>query len=336
MSNLAKSLANTKLSPSNLNSNSTLAEEEQHFRDDLSASSVSSAGTVRPIVAQKLFSSAPSSSNSWNGCFTDELYLETDLPHGKSAKFHVYTAGHVTSDSILVVCHHGAGSSGLSFAMFARELRRLLPKVSVMSIEARAHGSVVRDSSGALDVDFTISELSQDLLKMITLTADHFKLKDLPQLVFVGHSLGGAVVTDLAGSDLLKHKLLGSTVIDVVEGSALEALKVMQTYLRKRPDSFSSVENAIDWHVRTRTLRNPDSAALSVPSLLEEASGKWIWRTNLATTEVYWEGWFTGMSKKFLASKGAKMLLLAGTDRLDKELMIGQMQGIQLCPRKEK
>jgi protein phosphatase methylesterase 1 len=34
------------------------------------------------------------------------------------------------------------------------------------------------------------------------------------------------------------------------------------------------------------------------------------------------------MSSKFLSGKGAKLLLLAGTDRLDKELMIGQMQGM--------
>lgn len=33
------------------------------------------------------------------------------------------------------------------------------------------------------------------------------------------------------------------------------------------------------------------------------------------------------MSAKFLTGRGAKMLILAGTDRLDKELMIGQMQG---------
>ena len=33
------------------------------------------------------------------------------------------------------------------------------------------------------------------------------------------------------------------------------------------------------------------------------------------------------MSQKFLQGKGAKMLSLAGTDRLDRELMIGQMQG---------
>lgn len=56
----------------------------------------------------------------------------------------------------------------------------------------------------------------------------------------------------------------------------------------------------------------------------------WIWRTNLSATEHYWENWFTGLSKKFLEAKGGKLLILAGTDRLDKELMIGQMQGE--CP----
>ena len=33
------------------------------------------------------------------------------------------------------------------------------------------------------------------------------------------------------------------------------------------------------------------------------------------------------MSARFLGGRGAKLLVLAGADRLDKELMIGQMQG---------
>lgn len=38
-------------------------------------------------------------------------------------------------------------------------------------------------------------------------------------------------------------------------------------------------------------------------------------------------GWFKGLSSGFLACRTARLLVLAGTDRLDKELMIGQMQG---------
>lgn len=42
--------------------------------------------------------------------------------------------------------------------------------------------------------------------------------------------------------------------------------------------------------------------------------------------------WFKGLSGKFLGSRAGKLLLLAGTDRLDKPLMIGQMQGIPPLP----
>ena len=43
--------------------------------------------------------------------------------------------------------------------------------------------------------------------------------------------------------------------------------------------------------------------------------------------EEHWRGWFEGISTQFLAAPGAKLLLLAGVDRLDKELTIAQMQG---------
>jgi protein phosphatase methylesterase 1 len=39
------------------------------------------------------------------------------------------------------------------------------------------------------------------------------------------------------------------------------------------------------------------------------------------------KAWFSALSSKFLAVRTARLLVLAGTDRLDKELMIGQMQG---------
>ena len=38
-------------------------------------------------------------------------------------------------------------------------------------------------------------------------------------------------------------------------------------------------------------------------------------------------GWFRGLSSSFLTIRTARLLVLAGTERLDKELMIGQMQG---------
>lgn len=68
-----------------------------------------------------------------------------------------------------------------------------------------------------------------------------------------------------------------------------------------------------------------------MPALLQETHDgspkPWRWRTDLGATQPFWEGWFVGLSRKFLSASGGKLLILAGTDRLDKELMIGQMQG---------
>ena len=77
------------------------------------------------------------------------------------------------------------------------------------------------------------------------------------------------------------------------------------------------------------------------------SSGPVTWRTPLRNTAPYWEGetssnvslrtiltdagsmtgWFKGLSSSFLSVRTARLLVLAGTERLDKELMIGQMQG---------
>ena len=68
------------------------------------------------------------------------------------------------------------------------------------------------------------------------------------------------------------------------------------------------------------------------PSELAPASDnsrndKYVWRVDLSRTECHWRGWFDGLSKEFLSPPVPKLLILAGVDRLDKDLTIGQMQG---------
>jgi protein phosphatase methylesterase 1 len=169
---------------------------------------------------------------------------------------------------------------------------------------------------------------------VIEKTTEAMSWRTIPPLILIGHSLGGAVVTNVAHGGKLGDSVLGYCVLDVVEGSAIDALQSMQTYLSTRPVGFATLQAGIEWHVRSRTIRNSISARTSVPALLiydYEKGNKtrpWIWRTDLAATQPFWEGWFVGLSKKFLEAKGGKLLLLAGTDRLDKELIIGQMQGL--------
>ena len=307
---------------------------------DSSSSSADSAASVNTIRPSSREHSAQE--HHWTNYFAQELWLEqeTDTQH---ARYHVYiTPPTDPKKGPLFICHHGAGASGLSFAVLAQQIRRRVPEAGILSLEARAHGSVVTSTSTSTFPsapsqplkeeipDFSIAALAADALAMITLTQSHFSWPALPPTILIGHSLGGAIMTDLAANFRLGSALVGFAVLDVVEGSALEALGHMKTYLASRPGTFGSVDEAVNWHTRSRTLRNADSAAVSVPSLLTPSptgSGKLIWATDLTPTSLHWESWFTSMSSKFLSARGAKLLVLAGTDRLDKELMIGQMQG---------
>lgn len=123
--------------------------------------------------------------------------------------------------------------------------------------------------------------------------------------------------------------LAGLVVVDVVEGTAMASLAHMQKLLSSRMQHFSSMEKAIEWSVRGGSLRNIDSARVSVPATLKYDDSKkcFVYRTRLEETEQYWRGWYEGLSDKFLSCPIPKLLLLAGTDRLDRSLTIGQMQG---------
>ena len=79
--------------------------------------------------------------------------------------------------------------------------------------------------------------------------------------------------------------------------------------------------------MNSNLLHNRTSARISIPDQLVPKGGKLVWRTNLFDSEPYWKGWYESMSDRFLASPAIKLLLLAGRERLDTPLTIGQMQG---------
>jgi protein phosphatase methylesterase 1 len=257
------------------------------------------------------------------------LFLNPDPDDAHTPIIHAYLTSPVDNGPLFVM-HHGAGSSGLSFAIVSSEIRKRLPTAGILSPDARGHGETKNPDGDKLDL--SLATLASDLLSAIMKTKVEMKWKELPPIILVGHSLGGAVVTELAKLGTLGTSVLGYAVLDVVEGSAMDALQSMQTYLSTRPTGFATLEMGIEWHVRSRTIRNSTSARTSVPALLshDDREGNprpWRWRTDLASTQPFWENWFVGLSKKFLEARGGKLLLLAGTDRLDTELTIGQMQG---------
>ncbi|CZS94622.1 hypothetical protein WAI453_013332 [Rhynchosporium graminicola] len=321
-------------------------EESDHFNTELpmdddsssasSASSASSTGTIIPSRNENLFARPQGSPNKrtmdqipWTTYFERELFLES-VTESSTIVHHAYLTSPV-GNAPLFVTHHGAGSSGLSFAVMTAEVRKRLPSAGILSLDARGHGATTITPEPKI-IDLSLQTLSADLISVLDKAKTQMNWEEMPLIVLIGHSLGGAVVTDVAKSGKLGNSVLGYAVLDVVEGSAIDALQSMQTYLSTRPAGFPSLESGIEWHIRSRTIRNSMSARTSVPALLKHdpatrSSRCWTWQTDLAATQPFWEGWFVGLSKKFLEAKGGKLLLLAGTDRLDKELIIGQMQG---------
>ncbi len=69
---------------------------------------------------------------------------------------------------------------------------------------------------------------------------------ECPPLILIGHSMGGALAVHVAERQYI-DSLVALVVIDVVEGSALDALSSMQAYLQGRPKLFNSVEQAIEY-----------------------------------------------------------------------------------------
>ncbi|KAI9095242.1 protein phosphatase methylesterase 1 [Phlyctochytrium arcticum] len=220
------------------------------------------------------------------------------------------------SDNVTFVLVHGAGYTGLTWATTAKLLVQH-PGVSVLSYDARGHGLTKTEN----ETDLALETQAADMVGIVQSAVPTGKL------VLVGHSMGGAIVVEAASK--LKN-VAGVTVVDVVEGTALDSLAHMQSYLRNRPQEFRGLDHAVQWSISSRTSKNPDSAAVSFPSQLIPSPSNpevWIWRTQLSQSDVYWRGWFENLSEKFLALRTARMLILAGTDRLDTPLTIGQMQG---------
>ncbi|KAJ7158253.1 Alpha/Beta hydrolase protein [Mycena crocata] len=269
--------------------------------------------------------------------------LQVDVPTRALDCRVYYTPPKLASGTVLV-CHHGAGYSGLSFACLAREITGMSKgECGVLAFDARRHGKT-RTTAAIEDEDLSVGVLIDDFVAI--LRAVFPDSATAPTLLLVGHSMGGSVVVR-ACPLLLEHayRVSGVAVLDVVEGSAMEALPHMHSLLNARPDGFDSVEAAVEWHFKTNTIRNAYSARVSVPSIVVPTSvsasetdgvgeGKtgtpahaYTWRTPLRSTAAYWPSWFAGLSESFLAARAARLLLLAGTDRLDRPLMIAQMQG---------
>jgi protein phosphatase methylesterase 1 len=185
-----------------------------------------------------------------------------------------------------IVCLHGAGHSAQSFAPLAG----MNNQYRLIAFDFRNHG-----------FNETKGELSQDELIGETIEVLNFVDNEFPEdtIIVVGHSMGGSVATK-AVSYILKNedtykslaeKINGLIVIDVVEGTAMEALPFMESIVINRPNTFESVEGAIEYMYKSGTIKNLESVKISVPSLVKKVGDKkYQWKTDLLASQKYWTG----------------------------------------------
>ena len=101
-----------------------------------------------------------------------------------------------------------------------------------------------------------------------------------------GHSMGGALAVHASLEGQI-FGLIGLVVVDVVEGTAMDALSSMQSFLRSRPKCFPSIENAIEWSMKSGQVRNSDSARISMPGQLKNTNSNQCVAVEVPSTLIF-------------------------------------------------
>ncbi|KAL3091369.1 hypothetical protein niasHS_007162 [Heterodera schachtii] len=260
--------------------------------------------------------------NDFSPLSWDEFFDRKECVKTGDDKFNVYVKG---SNGPLFFLLHGGGYTGLTWAVLSEQLSSAI-ECRILAPDLRNHGETeVKDGD-----DMSAESQVNDVCNIYRHFYGHDNSK-YPPTILIGHSMGGAIAIRTAASGRLPNILVVSA-IDVVEGSAMSSLCFMQQFLRSRPQHFPSIERSIEWCVKSKTTSNLRAAKVSMPCRLKKVKDNsngevFQWRTNLARTEPHWQGWFSGLSKLFLQCEPVKVLILANVDRLDKELMTGQMRG---------
>ena len=273
---------------------------------------------------------------------TDLDHSTETLTHPQSFSAYVSGVNPGFKNQPLLVCHHGAGSCGLTFTVMTRHMRGSNPSVGVVSFEMRGHGHTLNLNDSRFE-DASIENLVDDFvlfLRSLLRTLNKDEDEYLPRLFLLGHSLGGSVVTRAALDPSLKDGFClgligGLIVVDMVEGTAISGLASTASYVRRRPQSFASIKEALQWHMRQghRGKLRIEALQTVVPNLIRPSSdGGYVWVTDLLSSEKHWHNWFTGLSNAFLDCKFVpRLLVLAQRDHLDRPLMVASMQGKFQC-----
>lgn len=201
-----------------------------------------------------------------------EFFAEKeDVVLDENRTFRVYRTKAPQKPGPILLLLHGGGYSGLTWSHFCVEITRII-HCQCLAIDLRGHG----DTKTELDDDLSSDTLARDIGDLVL----QLYQEDIPPIYLVGHSMGGAIAVHFAHKAIVPS-IIGITVIDVVEGTAMEALASMQSFLRSRPTHFKSIPNAIEWCIRSGQIRNVESAKVSMPGQIINCATQ-----QLATNEL--------------------------------------------------
>lgn len=250
-----------------------------------------------------------------------ELQRHSDAAAEHSETSTTTSLGRSESSALLPPAPHSASAAMEAVA----EARGDDLDMHILTYDQRCHG---QSTFAGGEEHLEIGVLMADFLSFLLFAKQ--ELFPHSNFFVVGHSLGGAVVSRaLSGNKAAQERISGVVMIDIVEGTAQLSLAHMSEYLKKRPNYFPAVEDAVTWFLRLGGMQSAQGAAVSVPPLLTQSpdTGLWHWRTDLRQLESVWGGWFKGLDEAFVSLPCAKMLCTANAERLDKALTVAQMQG---------
>lgn len=142
------------------------------------------------------------------------------------------TTGHV------FLCLHGAGHSALSFASLAKHMKS---QSTVVSFDFRGHGEHYCEEESDLSEETLVDEAIRVFRHVGGMVGN-------ASIIMVGHSMGGSIATKASAKIMNAYKaepwskqLQGLFVIDVVEGSAMDALPFMENIVVSRPQEFKTL-----------------------------------------------------------------------------------------------
>ena len=138
------------------------------------------------------------------------------------------------------------------------------------------------------------------VLKFLTTEIDEFKDRSI---LIMGHSMGGAIASKLtthifSGEEPeLSPRVKGYFIIDVVEGSALDVLPLMEQIVKNRPQKFNSLEEVVKWGYMNNEARHLESARVSLPDRVHQVEdATYEWKVDLLQSKAFWREWFLGLT----------------------------------------